>query len=511
MATLVGQDSRGQEAGSASALRWEWRSVGKRFGVAEERITRLTPSGPKETDEIYFLSGGGENVKVRDDLMDIKVLRQVNGDGLEQWAPVMKADFPLSTTQVATVVEAMRVPAPESLAGGCSLDAMLDAFDRPDSGVRVVRVHKRRVRYTVEGCMAELSDIVANGEALRTIAIESEHAEAIVRAIKSLGLTGYSNTSYLRGLAALLDHEPDRYAIIDVGTNSVKFHLAGRDPDGEWATISDRAELTRLGEGLAATGRIGDEPLQRTADAIAAMAAEARRHGVRAIAAVGTAGFRIADNADDALAAIRARSGVSVELISGEDEARLAYLATTAALGPAVGSVVVFDTGGGSSQFTLGHKGKIDEQFSVDVGAARYTERFKLDRAVPDDVLQQTMAQLSEDLGRLDGRPSPDLLVGMGGAITNLTAVSLSLAEYDPARVHGAVLTSAEIDRQIEAYAARDALARRSIVGLQPKRAEVILAGACIVRTVLQKLGKDQLTVSDRGLRHGVLAERFGS
>jgi len=511
MATLVGQDSRGQDTGPAIALRWEWRSFGQRFGVAEERITRLAPSAPKETDEIYFLSGGGENVKVRDDLMDIKVLRQVNADGLEQWAPVMKAEFPLSAADVATVVEAMRIPMPETLANGCSLHVMLDILDRPDSGVRVVRVHKRRVRYTVEGCTAELSDIVANGEAVRTIAIESEDAGAIVRAVQSLGLTGYSNTNYLRGLAALLDHEDDRYAIVDVGTNSVKFHIASRGPDGGWTTISDRAELTRLGEGLAATGRIGDEPLQRTADAIAGMVAEAKRHGVRAIAAVGTAGFRIADNAEDAIAAIQARSGVQVELISGEDEARLAYLATTAALGPAVGSVVVFDTGGGSSQFTFGHKAQIHEQFSVDVGAARYTERFKLDRAVPDDVLQQTMSQLSEDLARLDGRLSPDLLVGMGGAITNLTAVSLSLAEYDPARVQGAILTRAEIDRQIEFYSARDAHARRSIVGLQPKRADVILAGACIVRTVMQKLGKDQLTVSDRGLRHGVLAERFGS
>ena len=202
---------------------------------------------------------------------------------------------------------------------------------------------------------------------------------------------------------------------------------------GDGDAFPDRAEVTRLGEGLARRrGRIGHEPLQRTVDAIAEWLQEAKRHGVRAIAAVGTAGFRIADNAEEAIAAIQARSGVKVELISGEDEARLAYLATTAALGPTVGSVVVFDTGGGSSQFTFGHRAQIHEKFSVDVGAARYTERYRLDRAVPDDVLQQTMSQLSEDLARLDGRLSPDLLVGMGGAITNLTAVSLSLAEYDP-------------------------------------------------------------------------------
>jgi exopolyphosphatase/guanosine-5'-triphosphate,3'-diphosphate pyrophosphatase len=97
----------------------------------------------------------------------------------------------------------------------------------------------------------------------------------------------------------------------------------------------------------------------------------------------------------------------------------------------------------------------------------------------------------------------------MGGAVTNLTAVRHRLAAYDPAMVQGTVLERAEIDRQIELYRSRDADARRAIVGLQPKRAEVILAGACIIRTVMEKLGKECLTVSDRGLRHGVMAERF--
>jgi exopolyphosphatase/guanosine-5'-triphosphate,3'-diphosphate pyrophosphatase len=98
----------------------------------------------------------------------------------------------------------------------------------------------------------------------------------------------------------------------------------------------------------------------------------------------------------------------------------------------------------------------------------------------------------------------------MGGAITNMTAVMLGLAQYDPEAVQGGVLTRTEIDRQIEMFRARDVDARRAIVGLQPKRADVILAGACVVRTVMDKLGRDALTVSDRGLRHGVLLERFG-
>jgi len=98
----------------------------------------------------------------------------------------------------------------------------------------------------------------------------------------------------------------------------------------------------------------------------------------------------------------------------------------------------------------------------------------------------------------------------MGGAITNITAVKHGLATYDPDVVQGTVLDAAELDRQIELYRSRDADGRREIVGLQPKRAEVILAGALVVRTVMDKLGKDRLTVSDRGLRHGLFVERFG-
>src|SRR4029079_12161644 len=114
---------------------------------------------------------GGENVKVRDELMDVKVMREVNADGLEQWAPGMKAQFPLSAADLTKVLDALRVPDPGSLREGCTLESLIDSFDRPDSGVRVVRVHTRRVPYTVEGCMADLSDIAANGEPVRTIAV----------------------------------------------------------------------------------------------------------------------------------------------------------------------------------------------------------------------------------------------------------------------------------------------------------------------------------------------------
>ncbi|HEX5857437.1 MAG TPA: hypothetical protein VFY91_04940, partial [Microbacterium sp.] len=149
------------------------------------------------------------------------------------------------------------------------------------------------------------------------------------------------------------------------------------------------------------------------------------------------------------------------------------------------------------------------ERFSVNVGAARFTERYALDRAAPNEVLRAALTAIAADLARLDGRGVPDAVVAMGGAVTNLAAVKHGLATYDRDVVHGTVLDRDEIDRQIELYRARPAVRRRQITGLQPSRADVILAGACIVRTVLAMLRCDALTVCDRGLRHGVLAERF--
>lgn len=490
--------------------RWEWRTFGAGFGGAEARFAELTPGGVQESDELYFLGGAGAIAKVRAELMDIKALRETSAQGLERWEPVMKQGFPLPAADAAKVYALLGLAAPTLAREAYALDQFVAEVVAPGGALRPVQVHKRRVRYTVGGCTAELSDVTADGKTTRTIAIESADAAAVLAAVASVGLSGYVNTNYPKGLTALLTGAPERYAAIDVGTNSVKLHVAERAGPGRWRDVIDRAELTRLGEGIDKTGEIAPQAAERTADAIAGMVHEAKEAGARAIVAVGTAGLRAARNRAELIAAFRARTGIGIEVIPGEEEGRLAYLAAEAGLGAPPGSLVVFDTGGGSSQFTFGRGGRVDEQFSVPVGAVRYTERFGLDGQVDAETVSRAMAAIAADLSRIDGRKAPDALVAMGGAVTNIAAVKHGLAKYDPDVVQGTVLGRAEIDRQIELYRSRDAEARRAIVGLQPKRAEVILAGACIVRTVMEKLGAEALTVSDRGLRHGVLAERFG-
>jgi exopolyphosphatase/guanosine-5'-triphosphate,3'-diphosphate pyrophosphatase len=490
--------------------RWEWRTFGTRFARAEAVFAALETKGVQETDEVYLLTEKGSNVKVRAGLLDIKVLQKVNEAGLEQWMPVMKEGFPASAATLREVFKAMQVTPPDLKRDEYTFDQFLVELIEPTKAVRAARVHKRRVRYVVGGCTSELSDVSVDGVETRTIAVETEDAAAVVAAVDSLGLSGYVNTNYSRGLAAALSGKPPRYAVLDVGTNSVKFHIAEAAADGTWKALTDRAELTRLGEGLKEGGSITKDAAERTAAAIKSMVDEAHDAGCIAIAAAGTAGLRIATNAAEVLEIIRARTGVKVEVISGDEEGRLAYLAVRAGLPRANGSLVVFDTGGGSSQFTFGQDDRVSERFSVNVGAVRYTERFRLDGAVPSDTLREAMKAIAGDLSSIANRPPPETLVAMGGAVTNLTAVSYSMAKYDPDKIQGTVLERDEIDRQIEMYRTAPLDKRGAIVGLQPKRADVILAGACIVRTVMELLGKHELTVSDRGLRHGLLVERFG-
>src|SRR5688572_20034263 len=169
--------------------RWEWRTFGTSFGAAEDAFGRLTPERVQESDEIYVVAPDGDTVKVRDALMDIKVLREVDANGLEQWTPVMKAEFPVAAADVARVFEALRQPLPALERADYTLDQFLDELIAPAESVAAVRVHKRRVRYTIGGCTSEVTDVVADGRQTRTIAIEAEDPDAVIAAVRGAGLS----------------------------------------------------------------------------------------------------------------------------------------------------------------------------------------------------------------------------------------------------------------------------------------------------------------------------------
>jgi exopolyphosphatase/guanosine-5'-triphosphate,3'-diphosphate pyrophosphatase len=296
------------------------------------------------------------------------------------------------------------------------------------------------------------------------------------------------------------------HAVIDIGTNSLKMHVAAVS-DGNTTVLGDFTEVTRLGEGLHETGELGAEAIARNVDAIAALPARASELGVATTVAVGTMALRSAANTEVFTDAVRERCGLEVEVVPGEEEARLSYLAVVSGLGAGKGRVVVFDTGGGSTEFIFGKGEKILERFSLDVGSRRPTEEFcKSDPVTPGE-LASMVAHLEREFDRLEGRAHA--LVGMGGTVTSLGAVHHKMKVYDPDVIQGSTLALAEVERQLEMFRARTVDERRETVGLMPKRADVILAGAAIVMTVMRKLGANELTISVRGLRHGLFYDRF--
>ncbi|HTN79442.1 MAG TPA: hypothetical protein VMK16_07205 [Acidimicrobiales bacterium] len=184
--------------------RWEWRTWGDSFGSTEAALTRWDATGESEGDERYLLTVDGDNVKIRDELVDIKVLREVDQRGLERWEPTLKAGFPLDARTLATIFSSLRRPLPALPRESYSDDQLLAELIETDDAIRVAHVHKRRARFRLGDCMGELTDFVVDGTPIRTIALESVDPALVAAQIAALGLAGRENTSVPRALLVLL-------------------------------------------------------------------------------------------------------------------------------------------------------------------------------------------------------------------------------------------------------------------------------------------------------------------
>ncbi len=306
-----------------------------------------------------------------------------------------------------------------------------------------------------------------------------------------------------------------RFATIDIGTNSVLLLVAERGADGKLKAVLERAEITRLGRGVDATRRLSAEGQEDTLKVLEAFAREARGAGAEGIAVTATSAARDAQNGAEFLAAAQARAGLTVEIISGEQEAQLSYASAWADFGAAAAEkpLVVIDIGGGSTELIYGEEGaagKVGYRHSFDVGSVRLTERFvRADPPSPDEQ-KAVRAHLRETFAALPRPPSGFRMVGVAGTVTTLFALQHKLATYDPAKVHGGTLTITQLDALAKKLCALPLAERQKLPGLQPKRADVICAGALILLTAMEKLASLQCWVSDRGLRWGLLAQRFG-
>lgn len=302
-----------------------------------------------------------------------------------------------------------------------------------------------------------------------------------------------------------------RCAVIDVGTNSVLLLVAERGPEGRWGAVQERAAITRLGRGVDQARLLLEAAIEETLGVVEAFAAEARALGAGALVITATSAARDARNGAVFLEGVRARTGLVAEILSGDEEARLSFTSARADF-PGPGGLVVMDLGGGSTEFIFGAPGgEVTFRQSFDVGSVRLTERFLHGDPPAPAELEALTAHLRAVLAPLPRAATGQRLVGLAGTVTTLFAVARAIDPWDARLVHGGTLTLAEVRAVVDRLAALPLARRGALPGLQPRRADVIVAGGVLLRTALELLQVDQLTVSDRGLRWGLLADRFGA
>jgi exopolyphosphatase / guanosine-5'-triphosphate,3'-diphosphate pyrophosphatase len=307
---------------------------------------------------------------------------------------------------------------------------------------------------------------------------------------------------------------PERYAAIDVGTNTVLLLVAERRA-GALVPLLERAEITRLGRGVDATGRLEPAAIRETVAVLAGYAEAARALGARRIACVATSAARDARNGAEFFAAAQAGAGLAPEVIPGDEEARLVYLTAFKDFSPQPPAppapLAVLDVGGGSTEFIVGEGARPQGRVSLQVGAVRLTERHARGDPLPAAELAALREGARAALAPLAALPHPAgaRLVGVAGTVTTLCSVAQGRPRHHGPELHGQELTLAQVEEVLARLAALPVAARAALPGMEPKRADVIVAGGLVVAEAMHLTRFERLTVSDRGVRWGLLHDRF--
>ena len=304
---------------------------------------------------------------------------------------------------------------------------------------------------------------------------------------------------------------PRRSAFFDVGTNTALCLIAELRDTGRFRVLDDLAQITRLGQGVDQTRRIGADGEQRTLAALQRYRQRCDDLGVTEFVAVGTSALRDAENSALVCEHFRRELGFEVRVISGAEEAAYSFLAVQRGLSLTEQPLLVIDIGGGSTELIAGDRAGMDRCVSLNLGSVRLTERFLLSDPVDAGEVAQMNATIDEELARSSETQwyagVPRMLVGIAATVTTLMAMEKKLARYSHAEVHGAILSMAAVRRQIAILEAASLSERRRLAGLDPERADVIFAGACLLERIMGCQRADHLIVSDQGVRYGLLHE----
>lgn len=306
---------------------------------------------------------------------------------------------------------------------------------------------------------------------------------------------------------------PQRVAAIDIGTNSIRLLVAEVHPDGTYRSIDDERDPARIGRGLVQTGLIAERALIRAAESAARMAEIARGLGVSRIRVVGTSAVRDAKNSHELVALVRERTGLELEIISAEEEGRLAFVSAAHAFD--LGSVTsgVADTGGGSTQIVLSAGGVTDQIYTLPLGAVRLTEMFGGPEEASGPRFKEMRRHIKRTLRRMIGqRPFvPQTMIGTGGTFTTLANIltQQETGSGGPAlpwrAAPGHEVLRAEARHLLDRLRKMPVHERSRIHGLPPERADIFVAGLTVVECLLRHMRVNAVRIHDRGIRDGLV------
>jgi exopolyphosphatase/guanosine-5'-triphosphate,3'-diphosphate pyrophosphatase len=297
-----------------------------------------------------------------------------------------------------------------------------------------------------------------------------------------------------------------RLAALDVGTNSTRLLVADVDGGRMVAVLDRETIITRLGKGVDRTGRFDPAALRRTLDVLAGYDATCRRLGVRRSRVVATSATRDAANRQELLDGVRQLVGVEAEVLTGEAEAATAYRGATHDL-PG-GRTLVVDIGGGSTELILGTDQRPEAMVSLDLGCVRLYERHLQTDPPTAAEMAALRADAAAQLARVTAALDPasaDRVVGVAGTITTVTAIGLGLERYDPARIHHAALSAAEIAAVADKLAAMTVAERAAIPVMAKGREDVIAAGALLLDELVRTFRFPRVIASETDILDGVL------
>ena len=303
-----------------------------------------------------------------------------------------------------------------------------------------------------------------------------------------------------------------RVAAIDIGTNTILLLVAERQADGSLSALLDRATITRLGEGVDRSRRFSPAAVARTCACIEDYAESVRKLDVDRIAVVGTSAMRDAAGGHEVRDCVGKSLGVEARVVSGEDEARLAFRGALSGLSiDSREETAVFDIGGGSTEVVLGRseKGLLSFAYleSFSLGSVRLTERLLAHDPPAASELKALGGTLDKAFSLVPQLPDSRAPVGIAGTMTTLASVSMGMVPYNGARLHGRSLSREELRSTVSRLASLNLSARRDVPGMEPKRADVIVAGGYIALALLDHWNAAAVTISDRGVRWGLAEE----